>query len=90
MSFIPRPNILRQARKMPKSHAQDLALDGTVEIWNQIALAEARKPEPLPQERTMRLTYIRNSHFTDPLFEQTRTEYEIGQSNIIIDSTLQY
>jgi len=27
--------------------------------------------------------YIHNLHFTDPLFERSRTEYEIGQYNTI-------
>jgi hypothetical protein len=39
-------------------HDQELTLDYLVEIWKQSALAEAREPEPHPNERNMAVSKL--------------------------------
>jgi hypothetical protein len=36
------------------------------------------------RKNEVHVSYVCNSHFTDPLFEQTSIEHETGQSNTII------
>ena len=43
---------------MLKLHDQELTLDYLVEIWKQSALAEAREPEPHPNERNMAVSKL--------------------------------